>query len=226
MAYGAGSIWVEDYTGNAVTRIDVATGKTRDIAVGQSPYDVAFAAGAAWVTNNGDGTVTRIDARTNRTATIKVGNLPVGIAPAAGALWVADSADSAITRIDALTRKTRTVPFGGRPAWTAFAGHTVWIGDQAHGSVVEFDARTARIVRRSKVGATPNDGDAYLGAVWFPDKSGSLYRLDEHTHVVTGPFALGAGNPFVVDGYAGKLWVADYGGTDTLVVDPARLPTR
>ena len=31
------------------------------------------------------------------------------------------------------------------------------------------------------------------------------------------------GNPFVVSGYGHLLWIADYGGTDTLVVDPRLL---
>jgi streptogramin lyase len=225
MAYGAGSVWVEDYNGNAVTRIDVATGKLHNYPVGTSPYDVAFTDGAAWVTNYNDSTVSRVDARTGKTTTIKVGAQPQGIAPAAGALWVADSGASAITRIDATTRKTTTVQFNGFPAWTAFDADTVWIGDQSNGEIVELDAHTSKIVRRSKVGTTPNDGDVADGAVWFPDKDGSLYRLDEQTHQVTGPFTLRAGNPFVLDGYDGKLWIADYGGTDTIVVDPSRLPS-
>ena len=81
-------------------------------------------------------------------------------------------------------------------------------------------------MRRTKVGPTPNDGDVFDGAVWFPDKAGSLYRLDQRTDAVTGPFALTAGNPFVVSGYDDRLWIADFGGTDTIVVDPARLPSR
>ena len=84
----------------------------------------------------------------------------------------------------------------------------------------QTDARTATIVRRTKVGPTPNDGDVFDGAVWFPDKTGSLYRLDQRTDAVTGPFALAAGNPFVVSGYANRLWIADFGGTDTIARRP------
>ena len=76
-------------------------------------------------------------------------------------------------------------------------------------------------MRRTKVGPTPNDG-----AVWFPVKAGSLYRLDQRTDAVTGPFALTAGNPFVVSGYDNRLWIADFGGSDTIVVDPTRLSSR
>jgi hypothetical protein len=43
---------------------------------------------------------------------------------------------------------------------------------------------------------------------------------------VTGPFPLAAGNPFTLSAYAGKLWIADYGGTTTLVVDPSAIPSK
>jgi streptogramin lyase len=224
MAYGAGSIWVEDYTASAVTRIDVATNRTSTIKVGSSPYDVTFAAGAAWVTNNSDGTVTRIEARTNKTHTIQVGATPAGIAAARGAIWVCDTGSSELTRIDAVTTRVTTIPFGGSPSWTAYDQDTVWIGDQRAGEIVRLDARSGRIVRRVKVGPTPNDGDVFDGGVWFPDKDGSLYRLDQRTDAVTGPFPTGAGNPFVLSGYDRRLWIADYAGTDTIVVDPALVP--
>jgi YVTN family beta-propeller protein len=224
MAYGAKSVWVENYTASTVTRIDVATNKSKSIKVGTSPYDVTFAGHAAWVTNYADGTVTRIDARTNKTTTIKVGDSPVGIAAAAGDVWVADSGSGKISRIDVATSKVTTVPFHGSPFWTAADHNTVWIGDQSHGELVQIDARRGVIVRRIKVGPTPNDGDVFDGTVWFPDKDGSLYRVDEKTGAASGPFPLGAGNPFVVSGYAGRLWIADFGGTDTVVVDPSRLP--
>ena len=49
LALGAGSVWVENYRGNSVTRVDQASGRVlATIAVGNSPYDATFAAGAAW----------------------------------------------------------------------------------------------------------------------------------------------------------------------------------
>ena len=73
-------------------------------------------------------------------------------------------------------------------------------------------------------GPTPNDGDVYAGYAWIPDKDSNLYRIDEHTNAVSPPIPLHAGNPFVLVGYRGRLWIADYGGTDTLVVDLDKLP--
>jgi len=39
-----------------------------------------------------------------------------------------------------------------------------------------------------------------------------------------GPYPLEAGNPFTLAAYAGRLWIADFAGTDVIVVDPASLP--
>ena len=224
MAYGARSIWVENYTANTVTRILLPSLSTRSYPVGNQPYDVTFAASAAWVTNYGDGTVTSIDATTGRTRTVKVGLNPVGIARAAGAVWVANSSSGTISRIDGQTLAVRQVRCGGSPAWTAYDAGTVWVGDTAAGQVLRLDATTGRVVARVKVGPTPNDGDVFGGSVWFPDNNGGLYRIDEKTLAVSGPFSLHAQNPFVVSGYDGRLWVADFGGTDTIEVDPADLP--
>jgi YVTN family beta-propeller protein len=224
MAYGAGSIWVEDYAAADVTRIMLPSLETKRYRVGNLPYDVAFAAGAAWVTNYGDDTVTRVDAATGRRTTVEVGSLPVGIAPSGGALWVGNSGDGTISRIDAATLKVTSIRSGGSPGWTAYDGRTVWVGDGSTGQVIRVDSRTGRIVARVDVGETPNDGDVYQGALWVPDADGSLYRVELATNTPTGPIRLGAANPFVADGFDGRLWIADFKGTETFVVDLAELP--
>ena len=226
MASGAGSVWVENYGGNDVTRINVRTLRTRSYPVGASPYDITFAGGAAWTTNYGDGTVTRIDAATGQERTLRVGISPVGIAHASGAVWVANQGSGTMSRIDTATLKVTTIKLGGKPSWTAYSRSTVWVGDQAAGTVVRIDARAGSVGARVKVGSTPNDGDVGDGAVWFPDRNGGLYRIGEKSNAVTGPYPLQAGNPFTLSAYAGRLWIADFAGTDVIVVDPARLPAN
>ena len=224
MAAGAGSVWVEDYAGNSVTRIDDRTLRTRRYPAGTSPYDVTFAAGAAWVTSYGDDAVTRIDAVSGRARTIPVGVGPEGIAKAAGAVWVANYGSGTISRIDTRTLRVRTLRTGGSPAWTAYEGSTVWVGDQAGGRVLRIDARAGDVVATAKVGPVPNDGDVLGGWVWFPDKGGSLYQVSRTGSQVRGPYPLPAANPFTLAAYHGRLWIADFGGTSVLVVNPARLP--
>jgi len=62
------------------------------------------------------------------------------------------------------------------------------------------------------------------GAAWFPDRNGGLYRIGLRDNAVTGPYPLDAGNPFTLAAYAGRLWIADFAGTDVIIVDPAKLP--
>jgi YVTN family beta-propeller protein len=224
MAWGAGSVWVENYGSNTVTRITPGTLATRSYAVGAAPYDVTFAAGAAWATNWADGTVTRVSAATGKTRTITVGSSPEGIAPAGRAVWVANNASGTVSRIDTRTLKVTTLRTGGKPAWTAYHGGTVWVGDQAAGTVLTISATTGKITGRARVGAQPNDGDVLGGAAWFPDTDGSLYRVSADGRTVAGPWKLPAANPFTLAAYDGRLWIANFGGTDVLVVNPARLP--
>ncbi len=223
MAYGAQSIWVEDYGAADVTRIRLPSLSTRRYPVGKLPYDVAFANGAAWVTNYGDNTVTRVDAATGRRTTIDVGASPVGIAPSAGALWVANQGDGTVSRVDDKTLHVTTIRSGGTPGWTAYDAHNVWVGDASKGQVIRIDSTTGRIVARVTVGPMPNDGDVYRGYVWVPDAVDGLYRVDIATNEVAGPFRLGASDPFVADGFDGRLWIADFKGTDTYVVDVTAL---
>jgi hypothetical protein len=89
--------------------------------------------------------------------------------------------------------------------------------------VIRIDSRTGKIVARVTVGPTPNDGDVYRGYLWVPDAVKGLYRVDIATNRATGPFALGANDPFVAVGYDRRLWIADFKGTDTFVVDVAQL---
>ena len=83
---------------------------------------------------------------------------------------------------------------------------------------------TGKIVARITVGPSPNDGDVYRGYLWVPDAVNGFYRVDIATNKVTGPYRLGANNPFVADGFDGRLWIADFKGTETFVVDLAALP--
>jgi streptogramin lyase len=224
MAYGAGSIWVEDFTSDKVTRINVTSLKTRTFRVGSAPFDIRFGYGAAWVTNNASSSLSRIDARTGDVRTIKVGVDPDGIALAAGALWVVNTTSASISRVDPATLKVTSEHLGGNPTWVAYAGSTIWVSDERAGEILRLDATTGRIGARVKVGPTPGSGSVFSGALWVTDNDGSIYRIDPQTDQVTGHWQLPVGNPFVISGYADRLWVTDYAGTDTIEIDPSQLP--
>jgi streptogramin lyase len=90
---GAGSVWVVDQLGDAVVRIDPASGAVTRIPVGRSPSGLAYADGAIWTTSNLEQTVERIDPRTNRVvATIPVRERPRDVAAGAREVWVVGDA--------------------------------------------------------------------------------------------------------------------------------------
>jgi len=93
IAFGAGSAWVADESGNAVWRIDARTDTViGTLAVGSQPSGIAVGAGAVWVAN-ADGTVSRIDPNAGQglgraVRTIRVGGTPSSVAIGGGLVWV------------------------------------------------------------------------------------------------------------------------------------------
>ena len=221
LAVGAGSIWVENYGSNTVTRVDAATGKVRStIPVGSSPYDVTFAAGAAWVTNYGDGTVSRIDAATEKTTVITVSSNPIGIVPAGGTIWVAHE-NGDLWGIDPATSTvTVRTSIGSAANWTAAEGNDLWVGGRFSDVVVHVNATTGKVIHRYDIGELPLDGDVVDGVAWFPDRAGRLHELPADPATPGRVIDSGVGWPFVIAGLDGKIWAADYTGTDLVRIDP------
>jgi DNA-binding SARP family transcriptional activator/DNA-binding beta-propeller fold protein YncE len=93
IAFGAGSAWIADESGNAVWRIDARSDAViATLAVGSHPSGIAVGAGAIWVAG-ADGTVSRIDPNAGQglgrvVRTIRVGGTPSSIAVGAGLVWV------------------------------------------------------------------------------------------------------------------------------------------
>lgn len=90
---GFGSLWVSDYSGAQVHRLDVRTGRAQaTVPVGNGPRFLAVGPDAVWVMNQDDGSVSRIDPATNEVvATVDVSSAPIrggDIAASGGAVWV------------------------------------------------------------------------------------------------------------------------------------------
>jgi len=141
LAVGAGAVWVIGRRSDVVTRIDVRTGKRRDINVGKDPAGIAIGEGAAWVTNSGDDTITRIDQGSLVTRVIGVGDGPNRVATGGGAVWVANRNESTLTRIDPETNRRvgDPVEVGSNPFGLDVSGHTVWVTSPPDGTVQRVD---------------------------------------------------------------------------------------
>jgi DNA-binding beta-propeller fold protein YncE len=121
LAYAAGALWIGDDTDGAthVLRMDLASGRTGRVKVGQRPGYLTVAGGAVWVSNVNDGTVTRVDPQAGKaTATIHVGLSPVNLKPGPdGDVWVPDDTGNRVVRIDTRTAKVvQVVKVDGGPA--------------------------------------------------------------------------------------------------------------
>ncbi len=222
LAVGGGSVWVENYGSDDVTRVDLSSGAViATIPVGSKPYDVTYAAGAAWVTNYGDGTVTRIDGATQKRTLITVEANPIGIVAAGGTIWVAHQYGD-LVGIDPKKRAvTVRTSIGEQANWTAARGSDLWVGGRQTNQVVRVDARTGKVVARYDVGALPLDGDVVDGVAWFPDKEGKIHELPEDPEAPGRVLDSGVGWPFVIAGFDGLIWAADYTGTDLVRIDPS-----
>lgn len=221
LAYGAGSIWVENYGSNDVTRVDTVTGAVvATIDVGSSPYDVAVVGDSAWVTDYASQSISRISLSTNQRTVIEVDANPVGIVGAGGKVW-AGLLDGTALALDPVSGAVVSrVDIGEEAIWTAASGDELWIGDRAGKAVVHVNARTGTIVGRVPVAAIPLDGDVLDGVAWIPDKLGRLHGFDAVTGEPIGLLDSAATEPFVIAGFEGMLWVADYRGTDVVRIRP------
>ncbi|MGH2694635.1 MAG: PE domain-containing protein, partial [Actinomycetota bacterium] len=101
MAAGEGALWVANFAGDTVTRVDPTTGATETIPVGRRPNGIAVGEGFVWVTSAADDEVAIINPGRNRVVgRISVGDQPQGVAVGFGSVWVVNQNDGTVTRIE------------------------------------------------------------------------------------------------------------------------------
>jgi DNA-binding beta-propeller fold protein YncE len=163
LAVGQGAIWATAPASGAVLRIDLASGETDSILLGEDvrPESMVVAEGAVWVASGSDVLVRRIDPVALReVAAPQVGRMPLGVAVGDDAVWVASRRDESIARVDPHSnRLVATIPLPGEAHWVARAGGSVWGG--AGSSLVRIDPSTNRIVATVEHSGT-------IGAVAVP----------------------------------------------------------
>jgi streptogramin lyase len=130
-------------------------------------------------------------------------------------------ADGTLSRIDPSTLAVRTNRVGGSPSWTAWGDGRLWVSDAS--GIDDISLGSGRASRHVGLGGKPNDGDIIGGDVWVTDTSGTLHEIDAASGRRLGAWPLGLNDPFVLAGYAGKLWTVDFMGTNLAEIDPARL---
>jgi streptogramin lyase len=204
-----GDLWIADFEGNQVLRVDIATGAQSATIPVRDPTGITFGEGSVWATvhvgrrderepieGNG-GQLAKIDPATNRvTALIDVGPRPYWVVTGFGSAWTGNATGGSVSRVDALTNAVTTIPV---PADGAFdidvIGSHVWVGI----------------------------GPQY----WSPDcdptatvPSGAVVRIDPGTNQVDGRIGVPCAGGIVPDG--DRFWVIgpDVDGVVGSLIEP------
>jgi hypothetical protein len=205
---------------DAVTRVDLATGRTvATITVRRAPLDVTAMPGAVWVPNSGSGgdSVARIGPETNRAAGRPVRTVasPQSLAVGGGSLWVANHEAGTVTRIDqASGRLVADIPVPSEPHRVG-AG-AAWVGNWHHNSVSRIDPETNRVVGSPiPIGFRAGNLVVGTGGVWVTSDERAngapedvvVVRIDPQINRAVETIAV-AGHPIDVAATEDAVWVS------------------
>ncbi|UUU35607.1 beta-N-acetylglucosaminidase domain-containing protein [Streptomyces sp. CA-210063] len=160
---GSSRALTANFSGASVSSIDLSSGKSTDIRVGDNPGEVVVSADGrtAYAANQGSHTVSVIDvARGAVTATVAVGRVPAGLAltPDGGTLWVANYTDGTVQPVDTGTlRAGATVTVGSGPENMAITpdGRTLYVANIHDNTVTPVDLDTRKAGAEIPVGPRP-----------------------------------------------------------------------
>jgi virginiamycin B lyase len=218
LAAGAGSLWVADYGGGTLVRIDPARNRVlKRIKLDASPYGVTAGAGGVWVSAFDAPYVSRVDPATNRVvARVQLGAAEhAGITANGHEVWVAMYGSGRIARIDATTNKVKArIAVGGRPEAVVFAAGSAWVPNE-DGTVARIDPASGGILKRIRVGADPDYAIWCHGRLWVSDLRGpKLSVIDPATNSVVAAPAVGVGSAGLACGPT--IWSANYDSGEVL----------
>ncbi|MEU9910806.1 beta-N-acetylglucosaminidase domain-containing protein [Streptomyces sp. NPDC051001] len=220
-----------NFSGESVSSIDLASGTSKDIAVGANPGEVVVSADGrtAYAANQGSNTVSVIDVASGSVSgTVAVGRVPAGLAltPDGGTLWVANYTDGTVQPVNTSTLAAGTpVTVGDGPENMAITpeGTTLYVANIHDNTVSPVDLATAKAGTAIPVGPRPfNVVAAPDGRTVYVSNSGgsTVTPIDtatndtEPTLLVTGQ-AYGLG--LSPDGRT--LWVSPSTGDHVTPVD-------
>jgi virginiamycin B lyase len=234
MAFGFGSVWVDNYRPDRVSRIDTATNRvTADIPIGRNGcLGIVTSTDRVWVATCGDGVMNEIDPRTD--SIVRRIPLPIkrgregAFAFADGSFWipdnVTDSASSTVVRVDARTGATLgRIATGARSDVIVAGFGSIWVASSAEGIVVRIDpsAGAGRVVARIPVGKSPKFMSAGEGALWVQNRAdGSVSRIDPSTNREVARIEAHAPTPAGdISAGGGAVWLA-VDGKPVTRIDP------
>jgi DNA-binding beta-propeller fold protein YncE len=219
---GFGFVWVADFLGNAIYKINPDSGTIVAKLSAVYPSSIAVDGSDVWVASGYPGCVrcqlVRFDAATNRQ--VEQIDLDVccgGMVIDHGKLWAL--ATTHLSRVDLATHKVATFDIGGH-AIAAGAGK-VWILNRALATLIPVDESSGKAGRPIALpGTAPTIVTFAFDALWVTDRSdGVVTRLPVGTRGGIETVEVGA-EPTGVAAGAGAIWVANTGDGTVTKIDP------
>ena len=215
LAVGFESLWVPNCGNQALSRVDLKTGRiTSTIAVGiaDSEGGLATGAGSIWLLSDKKSTLTRIDPVSN--SIVGTVALPAGCYNAAfgfESVWVTCTKQNTTVRVDPKTNSVvATIAVGPEPRFLSVGEGSVWTLNQGDGSVSRISADTNKVAATIAVGIPGKGGDisAGEGSVWATTMGLPVSRIDPKTNAVVQQF-VGDGGDAIRAG-RGMVWLSNY----------------
>ncbi|HEY2939847.1 MAG TPA: hypothetical protein VGJ27_08545 [Gaiellaceae bacterium] len=233
---------------HGLVAVDVAGRRVRlRIRLGQAGYALAVGGGAVWVPSYQSDTLLRIDPATGaHSRRSRVPHSPQAIGVGAGSVWLACIGPShtgrggvlipdgpgIVARIDPRSGVVQSrVRVGRGPQAIAVAAGAVWLlsgrGVGADDTLDRVDVRTNRVVATFPVphwSSAVAVGRRYAWVVSSPKSAGGVItRIDKRTgHAATRRIPR-SWTPASVALAGGRVWVADPGVAQLIVIDPRTL---
>jgi class 3 adenylate cyclase len=219
---GFGFVWVSDFFGNSLSKINPSTGTVVASISVRFPTTVLVHGKDVWVASGSPGCqnhcrLVRIDATTNeKTGSLDVDACCGGMAIDAGSLWVLGVQD--LTRVSLDTGKAeRHYDIGGDAV--AAGGGRVFVLSRGLGTLTTLNERTGVIGDPVPLTSTAPTFLAYgFGAVWITDRANDLVtRLPVNGRGGGDEIPVGS-EPVGVTRGPDAMWVANAGeGTVTKI---------
>jgi streptogramin lyase len=233
-AFEAAGLWLPDFEGNLVKRIDpTSLAVIAQIPIPDNPGSAAIGDSSVWVTQHRGGTVTRIDPSDNSIlATIVVGQRgpggPHDVAFGLGSVWVSagnapitSGREGNVVRIDPATNTIQaTIPI----PWSASACGSFAITDEAvwmsscfdQHTLIRIDPLTNAVAAAIDLGGYGGNPTLVNGSLWLTVSTGigtdpsTVVRIDPVSNSIDRIMALGAafrGESMLV--VNNSVWISD-----------------
>ena len=211
LAFDGTSLWVANYAGNSIMKINPATGVvSQTINVGINPIALALDGISIWVANYSSNSVMKINPATGAVSSqITVGSNPSALAFDGNSIWVANINSNNVMKINTVTGAVSPPITVMSPYALSFDGSSVWVANSNGSIVMKINPVTGVVAPPIAVGAYPSSLAFDGSSIWVANSgSNSVMKINPATSAVGPPIIVGSyPKDLAFDG--SSIWVAN-----------------